>query len=392
MDRICNQLAAELPQLPQQCVVTLSHHGFRDRKHLEEIVRGNPDGGQLLCDALEIDEKTLLKAFGWTRWPEHIGFTLSGPCPLGGVLEPTKEMIHARRPQNVGLPSERLPSASSLISRYGPARNQGHVGTCTAFGTVAIVEGQCSIKVDLAEAFVYGLTKATDGHPDADGSRLCDSTPILSQYGVCCEQTWPYREDRDYLRLRPSAEAFAEASKYQLLEAAMSVEPTDKNAVRTHIAAGHPVAISVAIYRSTMNSLRFHDEGRFLMKLGLLDTVAGYHAMCAVAYLDNAYLIEHGFAEEPGGGAFLVRNSWGPSWARNNPQAKLFGGEAGYALMPYAYLENYCFEAYTAVVKSSGVGHSSTFRSRFQAAGGSWWRRTRQGVVTLARERLSITS
>jgi hypothetical protein len=392
MDRICNQLAAELPQLPQQCVVTLSRHGFRDRKHLEDVVRGNPDGGQLLCNALEIDQRTLLNALGLTRWPEHIGFTLSGPCPLGGVLEPTEEMNGARRPQKVGLPSQRLPSASSLISRYGPARNQGHTGTCTSFGTVAIVEGQISSGIDLSEAFVYSLTKAMDGHSDSQGSWLRFSTRVLSQHGVCCEQTWPYREDHDYLRLRPSDEAFAEASKYQLPEAAIALEPTDTNAVRGHIAARHPVAISVPIYRSTMNSLRFHEQGRFLMKLGLLDTAVGYHAMCAVGYLDNGYLIEHGFAEELGGGAFLVRNSWGPTWAHNNPQAKLLGGEGGYALIPYAYLENYCFEAYTAVVKSSGVGHSSTFRSRVQAAGESWWRRTRKGVVTLARERLSITS
>lgn len=128
------------------------------------------------------------------------------------------------------------------------------------------------------------------------------------------------------------------------------------------------------------------------MKLGLLDTVAGYHAMCVVGYADNAYLIEHGFAEEPGGGAYLVRNSWGPNWARNNPLAKLFGGEAGYALMPYAYLENYCFEAYTATLPSNFVSHSFTLRNRFLAASESWWRRTRQGIVTLSRERLSITS
>lgn len=392
MDRICNELARELPLLPSRCFVTLSQHGIRDRKHLEEVVRGDPGGGPLLCKLLELDQQTLLNALEWTRWPEHTGFALNGPCPLGGVLGPTAEMSSVRRPRGVRLPPARLPIVASLISRYGPARNQGHEGTCTAFGTVAIVEGQIPSRVDLSEAFVYSLTKAMDGHSDSDGSWLRYSTRILSQYGVCCEQTWPYREDHDYLRQRPSDEAFADAAKYQLSAAAVALEPTDSSAVRTQIAAEHPAAISVPIFRSTMNSLRFHDEGRFLMKLGLLDTVAGYHAMCAVAYLDNKYLIEHGFAEEPGGGAFLVRNSWGPTWARNNPQAKLVGGEGGYALMPYAYLENYCFEAYTAVVKSSGVGHSSTFRSRFQAAGESWWRRTRQGVVTLARERLSITS
>ena len=40
----------------------------------------------------------------------------------------------------------------------------------------------------------------------------------------------------------------------------------------------------------------------------------GGHAMCMVGYQDDA--------DVPGGGYFLVRNSWGTAWARKARQAQ----------------------------------------------------------------------
>src|SRR6266446_2158631 len=115
---------------------------------------------------------------------------------------------------------------------------------------------------------------------------------MLAEFGACREETWPYCEDRDGLRERPSNDAFVEAQTYRLRSAPLEIQPTNVAAIRAEISLGRPVAISVPIFGSSMNSLRFHSEGRFLMQLGPMDKVAGYHAMCAVAYLDNRYLVE----------------------------------------------------------------------------------------------------
>lgn len=57
----------------------------------------------------------------------------------------------------------------------------------------------------------------------------------------------------------------------------------------------------------------------------------GGHAMLLVGYEDDESI--------PGGGSFIVRNSWGENW-----------GDDGYARMPYAYVELFVREAATILV------------------------------------------
>ena len=68
------------------------------------------------------------------------------------------------------------------------------------------------------------------------------------------------------------------------------------------------------------------------MRLGT-EPVAGGHAMCLIGYQDDA--------TAPGGGFFILRNSWGPSWGSTCPYG------AGNGTIPYAYLANDGWEAVT---------------------------------------------
>ena len=68
------------------------------------------------------------------------------------------------------------------------------------------------------------------------------------------------------------------------------------------------------------------------------DELEGGHAMCMAGYQDDL--------EVPGGGMFLVRNSWGVGWARNSAV------EPGYARIPYAFIQNYANSAYVASMRS----------------------------------------
>lgn len=388
MKAIMNQLTRDFPGLDHRHVKRLADAGFRDRPHVEDVARGVPDSAKLMTAFLELDQAACLRAFGWKGWPEHSGVTLTGACALGGVLDPGRDFDALPNGEIEG-PAAEIPDHASLTNRFEEVRDQGAVGTCTAFATTAVLEALHG-PLDLSEAFIYSITKSLDGHPDTDGSWLKFAMRVAAEYGSPLEATWPYREDRTYLRQRPSATAFHEALRYRANPPrTLALVPNDIDRLRTAIAGGQAVAISVPVFRSSYASLRFHNEGRFLMKLGIFDGVAGYHAMCAVAYLDNEYLTRHGLPEESGGGAFLVRNSWGTHWAKNNPLAVHLAAGAGHAILSYAFVSTYCFEAFTLPAVTSPLEPAARVAKRLTAVGHAWWGRTRHAIVAEARQRLS---
>jgi hypothetical protein len=389
MKRTINQLKQDFPGMDARHVQRLTDLGFRNGSHVEDVARGHPDSNKLIAACLEVDQDALLRALGWSRWPEHCGVSLSCPCPLGGVLAP--ENGHDATPRgSIGIATRRrIPDHASLTKRFQDARDQLAVGTCTAFGSTAVAEAQYG-PIDLSEAFVYSITKSIDGHPDTDGSWLKFAMQVAAEYGSPLESTWPYRDNREFLRQRPSAAAFAEARKYRSNPPqAIALVPKDVDQIRATIADERAVAVSLPIFRSSYASLRFHSEGRFLMKLGIFDGVAGWHAMCVVAYVDNNHLARHGFAEELGGGAFLVRNSWGTHWAKDNPLAAHLSAGPGYAIVPYGYVAAYCFEAFTLPAVANRLEPAAWVAKRLTNVGHEWWSRTRHAIVADARQRLS---
>ena len=83
-----------------------------------------------------------------------------------------------------------------------------------------------------------------------------------------------------------------------------------------------------------------HQQGTGKITLPLPgEPPAGGHAWCVVGYMDDASV--------PGGGYFIVRNSWGPNWAAESPEAP------GHAMVPYEYVERYAVEAFTGPAKWS---------------------------------------
>tara|TARA_R110002049_G_scaffold124814_3_gene280362 strand:+ start:7578 stop:8741 length:1164 start_codon:yes stop_codon:yes gene_type:complete len=365
--------------------------GYRDTQHVVDLLHGAEDGMQMVTSFTGASEREILNACGLDAPPEYSGVTLHAPCHIGGVLTPEMDDVSYSGEQYREL---NLPDHASLISGLGPPRNQGSVGTCTAFATAAAVESQLyDPSIDVAERFIYWGTKAIDGLPNSEGSLLKFSTQWLLDRGVCYEQTWPYVEDRSDLKLRPSETAFQEALQLQP-ESRSVLAARNVQGIKAEIADGRGVGLSLPIYKSHYASLRFHSEGRFTMPLGIFDSRVGGHAVCAVAYVDDPWLTANGFDEELGGGAFLVRNSWG-EWARKNSLAHHFGAECGYGIVPFRYIEYHCWEAISVTVRSHSftIRHwatdiRQTARRELEAYSGTWWEKTRGRVVLQAHERL----
>jgi len=231
----------------------------------------------------------------------------------------------------------KLPSSVRLMDRMPPVKNQGERGTCVAFGTVALREFLLEKYVELSEQFLYWACKQLDGNP-GPGTNLHTAMTALTEYGVSKASVWPYNplQTDDEGQGPPPDEALKNAKDYAL-QSTRTVEP---NLVvhYKNVLAGHedvpqmPVSFTTLVFNSWYLSPETHRTGKITIPLPGEQPVSG-HAWCVVGYVDDD--------EAPGGGYFIVRNSWGTTWAQDSPEAP------GHAVIPYEYVELYAIEAYS---------------------------------------------
>jgi C1A family cysteine protease len=270
---------------------------------------------------------------------------VSTPAPkdLGlGVLPPTEEMLAAAeastRGPSVEAEAVELPSSVNLISYMAAIRNQQSRGTCVGFALTALNEyvlHRQQVVVDLSEQHLYYEVKQIDGASGACGTWQTRAVNALRDRGQCREVIWPYDPNPPCNNhgTRP-AQARADGLNYRL--ATIAVPPRDVLAFKTHLFNQRPVTLSIPVYNSWYQSAETRRSGRITMRIGS-EPVVGGHAICLVGYQD--------LPSSPGGGFFLVRNSWGTtSWAYQSP----YGG--GYGAIPYQYITNDATEAFTALV------------------------------------------
>ncbi len=255
-----------------------------------------------------------------------------------------------------------LPASVRLLDRTGAPRSQGYRGTCVAFATVALREfvenlAGAGTSPELSEQFLYWACKELDGRP-GPGTTLHTAMGALSQYGCCRATTWPYvGEPRESSEGQgpPTAGALEEARRYRMADC-RPVEPGLVEQYKRMLAGWDgappmPVVVGVLVFASWYYSPAAHRSGKLTLPLSHEEPISG-HAMCVVGYVDDEGV--------PGGGYFILRNSWGPEWAAASPE------RPGHALVPYAYVEAYCLEAFTG---PSRPGRASPRRGRGWEAG-----------------------
>lgn len=212
----------------------------------------------------------------------------------------------------------RLPPKVDLRPFMTPVEDQEATNSCAANATAGAYEYLVKRHLgeeayDVSRLFIYYNARAADD-PDSiedDGSVLQCVIDGLQQHGACSEETWPF--DPEAVNDEPSDEAYEEAAQFLIEET--ELVPTDLDAWKTALAAGHPVIFGVKLFGS-------FDKQK---QAGLVPMPSpreagreshGGHAMLAVGYSDPDQV-------------FVVRNSWGPEW-----------GDKGYCYIPYRYLMN----------------------------------------------------
>ena len=266
----------------------------------------------------------------------------SSPATLPlGAMEPTDEVKAEMAAMTVEAPpgadAVALPASINHALSMSPVRNQGSRGTCVAFAMTAMHEfyrRKTGFPQDFSEQFLYDRTKQIDGIPASCGTWAVKAAQVLANLGQCREAIWAYNPSPPCNNngVMPGT-ALADAAHYKL--ACIVLNPKNVAAIKAALASGCTCEFSIPVFNSWYLSAATRNTGRINMPLPGEGQVGG-HAMCFIGYQDDA--------ASPGGGFFILRNSWSASWGAACPYG------AGNGTIPYAYIANNGWEAVTTNV------------------------------------------
>lgn len=213
-----------------------------------------------------------------------------------------------------------LPKSVDLSSSGNAVKDQGSVGSCTAFAGCAMNEYVCAkqgVVADFSEKFLYFATRVNIEQWPANedsGAYVRDTLKAMAKVGICKESTFPYlragETESKYGDIPPPS-AYTEAKEfvstnYVSISEVGSGEKT-LNSIKTLLSGGYPFMAGFTCYENVFDDVK----GQIPAPSG---SVIGGHAVLFVGYDDNKSLLK-------------FKNSWGKSW-----------GDNGYGYLPYSFV------------------------------------------------------
>ena len=260
--------------------------------------------------------------------------------PLGlGALRPPATARSAAPGPFERAQTAALPAAVNMIARLRPVQNQGQRGTCVSFACTALnedFEGRWLTEPggapDLSEQCLYRRCKEHDGEPQAEGTRVAVAMGCLVRYGQATEACEAYNPNPPTNQPGPHGARCAAESPQHKLSGLLCLHERSVPDIKGALADDRLVAFSIPVYASWYESAAVAQTGCLTMPLPG-EQPEGGHALLFVGYQDDT--------TTPGGGYFVFRNSWSAAWA---PHCAY---KAGYGTLPYKYMADDGWEAYT---------------------------------------------
>ncbi len=228
-----------------------------------------------------------------------------------------------------------------------PIKNQGDIGSCTAFAAVGMYEyyqnRAFNKYIDGSELFVYKTERNMMGWTGDTGAYLRTAMGALALFGVPPSSSYPY-ETINYDN-EPPAFVYSygqnfQALTYYRLDPLGSTGTKTLNNIKVHLSAGIPIIMGFTCYTS-LNSQETNDTGKIPYP-NVNESVVGGHAVMIVGY-DDAMVIKNPLDNSSKKGAIIIRNSWG-NW-----------GDNGYGYIPYEYIKQQIASDFWCVISAEWI-------------------------------------
>jgi C1A family cysteine protease len=359
IDNVLQLHGALNPQLPRLDKKTIKQKGLTQAYiSIEKSARANENGQaktiKRLLGISDTQARKVLDILNKTNFPSR-SYKINRSELSLGLSVGRKSSKH--RMVKIAPPLDSF-SSSHIINNYsrmGPVFDQGQRGTCTANATCAMVDYLTGKRT--SRQFLYHQCKMIDGVPTEEGTHIESAIQLLVNdrlidYGTAMESAWRYdpnpKSGSEHHGPPPEACFNGERAfglhpvgfEYGKVRSSTIIDDIKSILMGFSGYGASPVVVGLRIFRS-FNNTNSRDTGWITMPLpGEESLWVGGHAMLVVGWFEE---------NTPYGkkGLFLVRNSWGSSWAQRNTM-----GYPGHALIPYQYFQKYCFNA-LAVMDSS---------------------------------------
>ena len=216
-----------------------------------------------------------------------------------------------------------LPPAFSIPVPFD-TYDQGPIGSCTANALCAAFRLQSPSTQPLytpSRLFLYYAEREKNNTIGLEGAYLDDGYYVMQHSGICNEPTWPYNVAK--VDTKPPATAYTEAKRYHISGWGVVDKTNLVNNIKQVLVGGRPIVFGILVY-SSFESKQVEQTGIVPLPDRKTEELLGGHALCMVGYDDAK-------------SAFLVLNSWGPTWGTTQPGGK---GNRGYCYIPYAYISD----------------------------------------------------
>ncbi len=208
-----------------------------------------------------------------------------------------------------------IASAPAVVDHefnMSPIKDQGGLGSCVGFATVAMKEWQETREhltevvagkrdhrkgkaYDLSEAWLYWKCKEIDVWPNEEGTSIRFAMQVLNKIGVPCETAWPYDDS-----VKGAPEHWASlVSQWSLIDSYWRI--SGLNELKAALING-PVVIGIPCFVEIF----YADVTGYISYPRTPSDIYGGHAVTVVGYDDKLF-----------GGVVKFKNSWGKYWGKN---------------------------------------------------------------------------